>query len=387
MGRRTWITGTGITPVRKHLDRSLRDLTEEAVGAALADAGIGVDEVDAVFFSNSVGGLVTGQESIRGQTAVRELGLLGKPVFNVENACASGSSAFVLGRNTVESEMFDTVLVVGAEKMAHADRTVTYKALEAASDLTDRDGGSDHSGSVFMEIYAEKIKKYMDQTGATPEDFARIVVKDREFAHLNPVAQFRDLVTVEDVLGSPEIAWPLTRLMCSPIGDGAAALVLTASGGSRGVQAAGCGWSSGNPFADDGHHGHAVTRAAKAAFEQAGVGPGDVHLAEVHDAAAPAELEMYEALGFCADGEGVKLVRDGVTRMGGSLPVNTSGGLVARGHPVGMTGVAQLVEVVTQLRGEAGERQVAGATVGLVQNAGGDVGGVGAASAVHILTR
>ena len=218
----------------------------------------------------------------------------------------------MLARNTIESEMFGTVLVVGAEKMAHADRTVTYQALEAASDLTDRDEGSDHSGSVFMEIYAEKIKKYMALTGATAEDFAAIVVKDREFAAHNPVAQYRDLVTIEDVLKSPEIAClPLTRLMCSPIGDGAAAVVLSATGGDRAVFAAGCGWSSGNPFADDGHHGHAVTRAATAAYEQAGIGPDDVQLAEVHDAAAPAEgLEMYEALGFCADGDGVRLVRE-----------------------------------------------------------------------------
>jgi acetyl-CoA acetyltransferase len=381
------VIGAAMTPVGKFTDRSLRDLTEEVVRGALTDAGVGVEAIDAVFFSNSVAGIVTGQESIRGQTALRGTGLLGKPIFNVENACASGSSAFFLARNAIQSGLWGNVLVVGAEKMAHTDRTVTYRALESASDLSDRAGDADYSSSIFMEIYAEKIKKYMAETGATSEDFAWIVVKNHEHAALNELAQFRNRLTVEDVLAAPEIAWPLTRPMCSPIGDGAAALVLSAGTSDRSVVVAGSAFSSGDIENDNQMHGHAVRRAATVAFEEAGVGAGDVDLAEVHDAAAPAEMEMYEALSFCADGDGPRLVRERATTLGGPLPVNTSGGLISRGHPVGMTGVAQLVEVVTQLRHEAGARQVAGARIGLVQNAGGDIGGVGAASAVHVLRR
>jgi acetyl-CoA acyltransferase len=381
------IVGVGMTPVGKFLDRSLRDLTEDAVRKAFLDASLTPDDVDAVFFSNSVAGIVTGQESIRGQTALRYSGLMGKPIFNVENACASGSSAYFLARNAIASGMWETVLVVGTEKMAHLDRTVTYRALESASDLSDRDGSSDHSSSVFMTIYAEKIKKYMKATGATREDFAWVVVKNHDHAALNPYAQYRNRVSIDEVLESPEIAWPLTRLMCSPIGDGAAAMLLSARSSDRGVLTAGCGFSSGDIEKDQGEHRHSVRRAAVIAYEQAGLSAEDVDLAEVHDAAAPAELEMYEALGLCAEGDGPRLVRERATMLGGPLPVNTSGGLVSRGHPVGMTGVAQLVEATIQLRHEAGDRQVEGARVALVQNAGGDIGNVGAASAVHVLRR
>ncbi|HVX19767.1 MAG TPA: thiolase family protein [Acidimicrobiales bacterium] len=400
------ITGAGMIRFGKFPEKTLGELTAGAVQAALDDAGITADAVDAVFFANSVAGIVTGQESIRGQTALRRLGLLGRPVFNVENACASGSSGLYLGRMGVAAGRWGTVLVVGAEKMAHPDRTVTYRALEAASDLSDRDGDSDYSGSIFMEIYAEQVKEKMKANGATQEDLAWIAVKNRQHAAWNPLAQYQSTVTLDEVLGSGEVAWPLTRFMCSPIGDGAAAVVLSgeaaashssrssrSSGtsgsgpgsGRRAVRYLGSGFSSGDPVGDGRQHLPAVRRAAALAFEEAGVGPEDVSLAEVHDAAAPAEMDSYEGLGLCPPGDGIRLVRDRATALGGPIPVNTSGGLVGRGHPVGATGVAQLVELVQQLRGEAGRRQVDGATIGVAQNAGGDVGSVGAASAVHVL--
>ncbi|HEX3947671.1 MAG TPA: thiolase family protein [Acidimicrobiales bacterium] len=380
------ITGAGMVRFGKFPEMPLPELTAGAVEAALDDAGITADQVDAVFFANSVAGIVTGQESIRGQTALRRLGLLGKPIFNVENACASGSSGLYLARMGVEAGQWGTVLVVGAEKMAHPDRTVTYRALEAASDLTDREGGSDYSGSIFMEIYAEHVKEYMKASGATQEDLAWIVVKNRLHASWNPMAQYRQPVTIDDVLTSGEVAWPLTRFMCSPIGDGAAAVVLSGEQRSgRAVPYLGSGFSSGDPIGDDGQHLPAVRRAAALAYEQAGIGPGDISFAEVHDAAAPAEMDSYEGLGLCPPGGGLGLVRDQATAVGGPIPVNPSGGLVGRGHPIGATGVAQVVELVIQLRGEAGQRQVAGARIGVAQNAGGDVGSVGAASAVHVL--
>lgn len=380
------ITGVGMTRFGKFPDSPLSELAGEAVRAALDDAAITADEVEAVFFANSVAGIVTGQEAIRGQTALRHTGLLGRPVFNVENACASGSSALYLARMGVAAGQWETVLVVGAEKMAHPDRTVTYRALEAASDLTDRDGASDYQGSIFMEIYAEHVRETMETTGATQEDLAWIAVKNRQHAAWNPLAQYRSPVTLEEVLGSGLVAFPLTRFMCSPIGDGAAAAVLSGRrSGGRAVGFLGSGFSSGDPLGDAGQHLPAVRRAAVSAYEAASVAPADVSVAEVHDAAAPAEMDSYEGIGLCPPGEGLRLVRDRATAVGGPIPVNPSGGLVGRGHPIGATGVAQVVELVTQLRGEAGTRQVAGARIGVAQNAGGDVGSVGAASAVHVL--
>ena len=380
------IVGSGMTRFGKFPDRTLRDLSEEAVSAALTDAGVDADRIDATIVSNSVAGIVTGQESVRGQTVVRGLGLMGKPIFNVENACASGSSAFYLARQGIRAGDWGTVLVLGVEKMAHHDRKITYRALESAADIADLGELGNAESSIFMEIYAEKVKRYMKVTGATPQDFAWLVVKNHEHAALNPVAQYRNHVTEQEVLDSGEVAWPLTRFMCSPIGDGAAALVLTAAAGQdRAVRVLGSAFSSGDPDHDHGEHHPGVLRAATAAYEQAGVSPGDVDVAEVHDAAAPAEMESYESLGFTAIGDGLRLVRERATTLGGSLPVNTSGGLISRGHPVGVTGIAQLCEIVEQLRGEAGDRQVVGARVGVVQNAGGDIGGVSAASAVHVL--
>jgi acetyl-CoA acetyltransferase len=380
------IIGSGMTRFGKYPGRTLRDLAEEAVNAALADAGIDSERIDATVVSNSVAGIVTGQESVRGQTVLRGLGLLGRPVFNVENACASGSSAVYLARQGIRAGDWGTVLVLGVEKMAHEDRKITYRALESAADIADLGELGNAESSIFMEIYAEKVKKYMKATGATQHDFAWLVVKNHEHATLNPVAQYRNRVTEEDVLDSGIVAWPLTRFMCSPIGDGAAALVLTGEqSGDRAIRVLGSALSSGDPLHDNGEHHPAVARAAAAAYEQAGVGPDDVDLAEVHDAAAPAEMESYESLGFVLEGDGLRLVRERVTALGGSLPVNTSGGLISRGHPVGVTGIAQVAEIVEQLRGEAGDRQVAHARVGVVQNAGGDIGGVSAASAVHVL--
>ena len=381
------IIGSGMTVFAKHTERTLRDLAEEAVAKTCADAGVTPADIDAVFVSNSVAGIVTGQESIRGQTMLRGLEVMGKPIFNVENACASGSTAFFLGRQGIQAGAWETVLVLGVEKMAHADRAVTYTALASAADLGQLEGTAAPDQSLFMAIYAEKVKAYMAATGATVEDFAWLVVKNHDHAALNPVAQYRNPVTIEEVLDSGEVVAPLTRFMCSPIGDGAAALVLSGSpGDGRAVRVLASALTSGDPAHDGRDHRPGIVRAATAAYEQAGVSPDDIDVAEVHDAAAPAEVESYECIGLVPEGDGIKLVRERATALGGPIPVNTSGGLISRGHPIGVTGIAQLAEIVEQLRGEAGRRQVAGARVGLVQNAGGDLGGVSAASAVHILS-
>src|SRR5581483_5335569 len=300
---RVVVEGVGAAPFGKHLHRSLRDLAEEAAVEALKDAGVTADDVDAVFFSNSVAGIVTGQEAIRGQTALRGTGLLGKPVFNVENACASGSSAFLLARNGILAGTWQTVLVVGAEKMFHEDRIVPYRALASAADLSDLpEEAASGASPVFMELYAERTRGYMERTGATAADFAEVVVKARAHAAGNPIAQYRGQVTADEVLTSGDVVPPLTKFMCSPISDGAAAVVLSSAKAAEPgpivqVEVLASQLVTGNPLHDGDPAGY-VAEAARRAYEEAGVGPGEVDVVALHDAAAPAELEYSEALGL-----------------------------------------------------------------------------------------
>lgn len=371
----------------KHLDRDLASLAEEAADKAMADAGVEPSEIDAVFFANSMAGILTGQEAVRGQMSLPKL--LGRPVFNVDNACASGTSAALLARTGLLAGIWQTVLVVGAEKMFHPDRAVTYRALAAAADVRKQarssEGAGGSGGSVFMDAYAAKARRYMDASGATAEDLARVVVKNHANGAMNPNAQFQNELTVEEVLESGTVSAPLTRFMCSPISDGAAAVVLRSTPPAHGpvVELVGAEVTSGRP----GEGGEEVRRTAQTLFANTGIDPSRVNVAEVHDAAANAELEYVEACGLCAPGQAPELLRAGEFDIVGSLVVNPSGGLLSRGHPVGATGVAQLWEVASQLRGTAGVRQVIGAEVGLVQNAGGEVGGAAAAASVQLLVR
>jgi acetyl-CoA acyltransferase len=391
------VAGIGMTRFGKFLDRGIRSLAEEAVGSALEDAGAEPAGVQTAFFSNAVGGLITGQEMIPGQAALRHTGVLGVPVFNVENACASASSAFHLAWMTVASGMHDVALAVGAEKLTHPDKTVSFRAIGTAVDLeqlhelTGPQDGKQEKRSFFMDVYATMAREYMQSSGATTEDFAEVSVKNHLHGTLNPYAQYRDAVTRQDVLASREIAGPLTLLMCSPIGDGAAAAVLCSRQAARrlGVRDPVVVRASVMVSGRDRHPGEetAVERAAERAYEAAGVAPSDLDVVEVHDAAAPAELMVYEELGLCGRGEGPKLLASGATRLGGRQPVNPSGGLLSKGHPIGATGIGQIVEVVWQLRGQAGDRQVDGARVGLTENGGGFLGTDPAAMSVHVFAR
>ncbi|MFC9837898.1 thiolase family protein [Rhodococcus sp. NPDC127530] len=385
------ITGAAMTPFGKSPERSLKEIAATAVSSALADTELSVEDVGMVFFANAAAGVITGQEMIRGQVALRETGLLGIPMVNVENACASGSSAFHLACMAVASGRCDHALVVGAEKLAHKDRRRPFEALLTGVDLERREdldrfvynGADPGSGSLFMDIYARLAGQYMDLSGATARDFAKIVVKNHHHGSLNPHAQYRNEVTVDEVLGSRAISGPLTLLMCSPIGDGAAALVVSAADKAAhgGVRVRATALVTGR---DSGEA--AVVRAARAAYEEAGVGPEDLDVVEVHDAAAPAELQIYEELGLCGHGEGPALLASGATALGGRVPVNPSGGLLSKGHPVGATGCAQLVELVDQLRGRAGKRQVGGARLALAENAGGFLSTDQAVATVTILS-
>ena len=274
--------------------------------------------------------------------------------------------------------------------MTHEDKRVSFGALAKAVDLEEELKGhvGSGSGSIFMDIYAEKTRKYMAETGTTKEDIAQIVVKSRNAASLNPVAQFRAETTVGEVLASRMISDPLTLQMCSSIGDGAAAVVVCSADYARRLASARPVWVggsvlvSGTPDASD--VGCAI-RASKQVYEQAGIDPRDIQVVELHDASAPAELICYETLGLCDAGEGVGLLRSGATGLNGRVSVNPSGGLLSKGHPIGATGVAQLVELTQQLRGAAGARQREGAKLALAENAGGQVGLDGAAAVATIL--
>lgn len=398
--REVVVGGVGMTRFGKFLDRGLRSLSVEAVGQALDEADVSPGEVGMVFFGNATAGLVTGQEMIRGQSALRPTGLLGKPFVNVENACASGSTAAHLAALAVGSGAVDIALAVGAEKMTHPDKSVTFRAFAAGVDMeTLREQAAEQASqqsledqltgggtrSNFMDLYATMARDYMERTGATLVDFAQVAVKSHKFASLNPKAQYRQQVTAAQVLTSRQVSEPLTMLMCSPVGDGAAALVFCSpevarSKGLAPVRVRASVLASGTEEPPG-----ALQRAVAKAYEQGRIDPGEVDIVELHDAAAPAELMYYEELGLCGPGEGPKLLRSGDTDLGGRVPVNTSGGLLSKGHPVGATGCAQLVELCEQLRGRAGERQVEGASLGLAQNGGGSLGTDAAAMAVTIL--
>lgn len=413
--RDAYIAGAAMTRFGKFPDSTIRSLGEEATGGALADAGVRPEDVEIAFFSNAVAGILTGQEMIRGQVALRHTGLLGIPIINVENACASASSAFYLATMAVRSGSVDVALAVGSEKLTHEDKSKSFAAIGTAVDLLDlarlkermatqkpdaegvqgsptpeeADTGTGKR-SFFMDIYAANSRAYMEQSGATQEDFAEVAVKSHRNAALNPKAQYREEVSLEEVLASREISWPLTLLMCSPIGDGAAAVVVCSEDyarrvGAEAVRVRSTALVSGRDRGP-GDAG-AVERAAARAYEDAGVGPDDLDVVELHDAASPAELMTYEELGLCGPGEGPKLLRSGETALGGRTPVNPSGGLLSKGHPIGATGCGQLVELVDQLRGRCGPRQVEGARIALAENGGGFLGSDAAAMVVTILSK
>jgi acetyl-CoA acetyltransferase len=283
--------------------------------------------------------------------------------------------------------LYDAVLAVGVEKMTHPDKATSFAAIGGSVDVETTPTDLPAGRSFLMDLYAELSAEYMARSGATPEDFARVVVKNQRHGALNPLAQYGGDLTVEEVLAAREIVWPFTLPMCSPISDGAAAALLVSDrflpdGAPRVLVRASVMRSA--PMAGE----NSVTSlASKAAYEVAGLGPEDLDCVEVHDAAASAELWIYEQLGLAEPGGGPELIRHGRTDLAGELPVNTSGGLLSRGHPIGATGLAQTVEAVLQLRGEAGERQVPDARVALTQNAGGFHGRDNVVSVIHVLER
>ena len=381
------VAGVAMTRFAKQPDRTLKDLVAEAVHGALADAGKTIADVEACHFGNAVAGTITGQEMLLGQFTLRPLGLGEIPIVNVENACASASTALHLAWQQVATGVHDVVLAVGAEKMTHPDKARSFSAIGGSIDMDVIPADIPPDRSFLMDMYAQVSLRYMEQSGATREDLARVVVKNQRHGMLNPASQYGSRMTVEEVLAAREIVWPFTLPMCSPISDGAAAAVLVSADACPGGGAEVPILASVLRSAPADAERSVTSLAGEAAYETAGVGPEDLDCLEVHDAAASAELVLYEQLGLAKPGEGPALIRSGATSLGGELPVNTGGGLLARGHPIGATGLGQVTEIVQQLRGTAGSRQVGGAELALTQNAGGWHGSDNVVSVVHIFGR
>ena len=382
------IAGIGMTQFGKQVGRGVRSLALAAIEEAIADSGLASDRIDRIYFGNAISGIISQQEMVRGQVALRHH-VLGKvPLFNIENACASGGSAFSLACEAVASGAVEVALVVGAEQMNHVDRSRPFNALRGSTDIEEigeSEPGQISANSLLMDFYAAVAQRYLDESGAELSDFARVAVKNRKNATMNLLAHLRTPQSLEDVLASRMIVAPLSLPMCSPVTDGAAAIIVCsdkvgASIGHPVVQvkaSAGASGASGNPVGD----------AAAKAYTDSSVGSQDFDVIELHDAAAPAELMQYHEIGLCAKGDGFRLIRDGVTDLGGATPVNTSGGLLSRGHPLGATGCAQIVELVHQLRGTAGARQVEGARLALAVNGGGWLDGTYALAIATVLAR
>lgn len=474
--RDVYIIGVGMLRFGKFPNRSIKDLSAQALNAALEDAGLSAADIEALWFANSGWGMNGGQDSIRGQVALRPIGVESIPIINVENACAGGSTALNGAWLGVASGAFEVGVALGAEKVFQPDKLKMFAGFLGALDvenlpallkqaeevskeaapvpsqprsnghsggksknpverikglgeklgelptlvrdiivisdrynldlagmakenlskrLASRKGGGGGNGtggvdhSPFMDVYSLAARRHMQKYGSTQQQLALIAAKNHYHSSLNVMAQIQKDMTPEQVLADKLISYPLTRPMCAPVGDGAAAAIVCSGaflrkhGKKRAVKILASVIASGR--ARNENEADIGERASKIAYDKAGIGPNDVSLAEVHDATAYGELHQSEALGFCEHGMGGVLAESGATRIGGRIPLNTSGGLESRGHPIGASGLAQIFEVVTQLRHEAGNRQVEGARIGLTQNGGGALGVEEAAMGIHLL--
>ncbi len=386
--RHTVISGVGMTPFGRYPERNLKSLAAEAITAAFADAGVGFDDIQAVFFGNATAGITTGQECIRGETVTHHMGAGALPVTNVENACASGGNALHLAWSAVAGGQYDTVLAVGAEKLFFEDKQKSFMAFMGGMDVDFQDfgEGAGVNRSPFIDRYAKVADLLMNERGVSQRAFATVAAKAHHNGSLNPMAQRRTPRSVDEIMASRAVLGPLTVLMCSPIGDGAAAAVVTRAGATRQDGQVSILASQLRSLPAETHgpsDSHELS--ARAAFEQAGLAPADMDFAEVHDATSPGEIVSWVESGLCPAGDEEKWALTGHTELGGAMPVNPSGGLVARGHPIGATGVAQVYEVVQQLRQQAGPRQVANARLALSQCGGGLIRGSTAVSCAHIL--
>jgi acetyl-CoA acetyltransferase len=382
------IIGVGMTPMDTR-DQSVQKLAIDAATAALDDAGVSPNQVGLVLMGNALGGRLLEQGCIRGQAWLREVGLGSAGLVNVDNSCAGGSTALHMGFNAAVAGE-SPVLVVGVEKMWTGDRGATLAGIEDGLPAYERRElhaalGND-SGSTLMGLNSTWVHRQIEERGTSERQIAAAAVKSRRCGSRNPLAQFRTPVTIEEVLGSPTVAGPLKRLMCSSFTDGAAAAVLT-TGKQRGAPRVRASVLR-SGYGELEYHDR-LSDSAEEAWKVSGVGPLDIDVVELHDATSAEELYALEALGFFPAGEAGVATEAGDTDLGGrGTCVNPSGGLLSRGHPLGATGVCQVVELVHQLRGTATGRQVDGARLGMSVNSGGIMSGRDAAlAAVHIIER
>ena len=407
-----YIIGVGMIRFNKYPDRTVRDMAHEAVDLVLKDAQIQKEDIQSAFFANTFWGMFSNQHSIRGEVVLRSYGIGSIPVTNVENACAGGSTALHMAYTGIRAGMYDVALALGSEKITNPNKALCLGAYATCMDVDNFanqlkmfeevskkikvsiPAGQTPPGegrSVFMDAYAMGARWHMDRFGSNQHQLAVICSKNHWHASLNPHAQYQQLMSVEEVLADKPVAYPLTRAMCAPVGDGAAAVIVCSESylkklkNKRPVKILASILGTGSDRDIDAPD--IGERLAKKAYNAAGLGPKNIDLAELHDATAWGELHQTESMGFCPMGEGGPFAESGATKLGGKKPINTSGGLECKGHPIGASGLSQIQEIVTQLRGEAGKRQVGGARIGLAENGGGNIGVEEAAMCIHIMEK
>lgn len=384
--RNVCVVGIGMTKFGEHWNKGIKELAIEAGIKAVEDSNITGNEIELIIGGNMSGGLFVGQEHM-GAVLVDALGLNPKPAIRTEAACASGSLAFRVGYLAIASGLYNCVAVGGVEKMTDLTSDSVTTTLAGAMDRE----GEAYFGLTFPGVFAMIANRHMYKYGTTREQLASVAVKNHRNGSLNENAHFRRRISIEDVLKSPLIADPLRLLDCSPISDGAATVILMSEEMAKKytdtpiyIRASAQASDTLALFSRESLTSIKANKVAiRDAYKQAKITSKDIDVAEVHDCFTIAEIIAYEDLGFCKKGEGGKLIEEGEVEIGGRIPVNPSGGLKAKGHPVGATGIAQIVEIVKQLRNEAGKRQVSDANIGLAHN----MGGSGATICIHILAR
>ncbi len=412
--RDVYVIGASMTPFGRYHEKSVKDQTREAVTGAIEDAGIAQADIDAAWFSNTTQSVLEGQYLVAGEIALRDMGFEGIPMTNVENACASASTAFNGAFTAIKAGLSEIALAVGVDKMYAEEKERSFTIFDGAWDVHEVEqtfanlaalgGGMEApEGTVipnairspFMDVYAAFAKHHMRTFGSTQKQLAAVAAKNHKHSTLNPLSQYQADMSIEEILDARLISWPLTLPMCSPISDGGAAAILVSEdvldrfpeARERAVKVHASVIGTGVSRTMDEVHKHLSHLAANRAYEMAGLGPEDMDVAEVHDATAMGEITQTECLGFCAFGQGGWLAEQGETALGGQIPVNPSGGLESKGHPIGATGLGQIYELVTQVRGEAGARQVDGARHAIAENGGGIYGIEESVACITILGR
>lgn len=398
MSEDVYVVGVGMTRFGKFLDTPLKALVREATQGALDDAGVGQGDIGAAFFANTSQSFIEGQHMVGGQVALRDMGFEETPISNIENACASATTGFNLAITHLKAGISDVALAVGAEKLQSSDRRKGFEVFDGAWDVYTAQETADillklgeglkppagrevaaNERSLFMDVYASLCRYHMQRFGTTERQLASVAAKNHWHSTMNPRAQYQNDMSIDEVLKARLISWPLTLPMCAPISDGAAAAVLATKAGierlgldaTRAVKVHASILSGGTNRKPEELDRQIGRIAARKAYNAAGLGPEDMSVVELHDASAFAEIQQSENLGLCEYGQGGWIAEKGETKLGGRIPINPSGGLESKGHPIGATGLGQIHELVTQLRHEAGPRQVEGARFGIAENGGG----------------